>query len=125
MTNPCARDVPLYGTEPVPHAIIFFVVFFVGFIASFLFIKKIDKSAKKERQKTISQYLLFLWVVGPPVWFFIEYFFYFPAYGNMADCAGFEKLKGAQDVSAKVWAAFTVVLGAMYRNRFPEDATKD
>jgi len=113
--------VSLYGDEPFPHAFIFAGIFFLGFIASFWFIKKSDNA--NARAQTISQILLFLWVVGPPVWFFIEYFFYFPAYGNPA--AGFEKLKSAQDVTAKVWAAFAVALGAMYKKKFPGDDAND
>ena len=58
------------------------------------------------------------WVLGPPLWFFYEHFCFFPQYGNFVEGAGYEKLKAAQDVTAKVWAAFAVVLGAIYNKKF-------
>lgn len=109
-------NAPLYASEPLPHAQIFAVVAVVGFVASLLFVAKGERFA---RHKTISQVLLGLWVLGPPLWFFYEHFYYFPTYGNMAEGAGFEKLKAAQDVTAKLWAAFAVVLGALYNKKFP------
>lgn len=36
----------------------------------------------------------------------------------MSEGAGFEKLKAAQDVTSKLWAAMAVVLGALYNRKF-------
>ena len=52
---------------------------------------------------------------GPPLWFFFEHFYYFPWYGNPAlGKEAFSALSAAQSVTAKLWAAMAVVLGAMY-----------
>ncbi|RYY90108.1 MAG: hypothetical protein EOO15_03885 [Chitinophagaceae bacterium] len=110
------KDVPLYAHEPLQHAQIFAAVAVIGFIFTVVYLLR---SKGEPRQKTISQVLLALWVLGPPLWFFYEHFYYFPTFGNMADGAGFEKLKAAQDVTSKVWAAFAVVLGAIYNKKYP------
>lgn len=110
-----SHDVPLYLNAPFPHAGFFAAVAVLGFIVSVIFMLKGEKT---EKNKAICQFLLALWVLGPPLWFFYEHFYYFPAYGNMDEAAGFGKLKAAQDVTAKVWAAITVVLGALYNKKF-------
>lgn len=112
------NNVPLYLREPFPHAPIFAVVAVVGFIASIVFILKGCILFPNSHQ-TVSQVLVALWVLGPPLWFFYEYFYYFPSYGNMAEGAGFEKLKAAQDVTAKLWVAFSIVIAALYNKSFP------
>lgn len=108
-------DAPLYVNEPFAHAQVFAVAAVVLFFAS-LFV--VIWGGRWKHQKTISQVLLALLVLGPPLWFFGEFFYYFPAYGSMAEGAGFEKLKGAQEVTSKVWAAFVVVIGALYNKKF-------
>lgn len=116
-------DVPLYGSEPFPHAPIFAVVAVLGFIVSVAFILKGQRFSKKHH--FISQVLLGLWVLGPPLWFFYEHFYCFPKYGNMAGGANFEQLRAAQDVTAKVWAACAVVPGALYNKKFADDKSSD
>lgn len=111
-----SKDVPLYVNEPLHHAQIFAAVAVIGFVFTVVYLLR---SKNAPSQKTISQVLLTLWVLGPPLWFFYEHFYYFPSFGNMADGAGFEKLKAAQDVTSKVWAAFAVVLGALYNKKYP------
>jgi hypothetical protein len=111
-----SRDVALYACEPFPHAPFFAILAVVGFISTLAFVAF---GEKRKHHRSVSQLLLALWVLGPPLWFFYEHFYYFPAYGNMADGAGFEKLKAAQDATSKLWAAFAVVLGALYNKKFP------
>ena len=76
-----------------------------------------DKLFQHARWQFLCQVELALWALAPPFWFFYEYFYHFPKHGNPA--AGFEKLKAAQDVSAKAWAAISLVLAAIYTARFP------
>ena len=105
----------LYVSEPIPHAAIFAAVAVLGFFfTAFVLLR----NSSGNRQKNLAQVLLALWVLGPPLWFFYEHFYYFPTFGNMAEGAGFDKLKAAQDVTSKLWAAMAVVLGALYNKKF-------
>lgn len=99
---PISNTAPLYVTEPLPHAELFAGVAVIGFAVTLLFVAR---GQTYSFHRKLSQVLLALWVLGPPLWFFYEFFYYFPTYGNMAEGAGYEKLKGAQDVTAKLWAA--------------------
>ena len=57
------------------------------------------------------------WVIAPPIWFSFEYFVLFKQKG-----AGdvFESFKYGQDVSAKAWMAFVVVLtGILEKKLWP------
>nr|WP_315183785.1 hypothetical protein [uncultured Albidiferax sp.] len=105
----------LYVGEPIPHAAIFAAVAIFGFFYT-VFVLLQDSGSN--RHKSWAQVLVALWVLGPPLWFFYEHFYYFPAFGNMSEGAGFEKLKAAQDVTSKLWAAMAVVLGALYNRKF-------
>ena len=89
------HEVLLYLNEPFDHARVFAVIAVLGFISSIFFILKGGKLLPPRHHKIVSQVLLGLWVLGPPLWFFYEYFYYFPSYGNMAEGAGFGKLKDA------------------------------
>lgn len=86
------------------HAGLFAVFGTILFIATVLLING--------DHKVLSQIAVALWTVGPPLWFFFEYFYHFPKYGNPE--AGDGDLKAAQDVTAKVWAGFAVLLGVFY-----------
>lgn len=50
------------------------------------------------------------WVVAPPIWFSIEYFYLFKKYQVPG---AFEALKYGQDVASKVWLAIAAVLTAI------------
>jgi len=54
------------------------------------------------------------WVIAPPIWFSIEYFLLFK--GKGADHV-FESFKYGQDVSAKSWIAFVVILTAILEKK--------
>jgi hypothetical protein len=58
-----------------------------------------------------------VWALGPPLWFFYEYFHYFPAHGNPD--AGFEQLKAHQAMATKVWFGMLLVLAALFTNSVP------
>ena len=108
---------PLY-LDPTIHVEVFATLAVVGSIASLAFM--LMSKPESTLAKHISQLLLALWILGPPLWFFYEHFFFFPAHGNPV--LGFTGLKGAQDVTSKVWAAIAVVLGAVYNKKFPGGA---
>jgi len=57
-----------------------------------------------------------VWVVGVPVYFFIEHLFIFRNYGNQNQ---YEQFTRVQDLAAKIWAAAILVLAACYLNQFP------
>jgi hypothetical protein len=93
------------------HAVLFAILGVVGFIASAWLILRGGNNYKR-----LSQIILSIWSVGPPLWFFYEYFYHFPKYGNAE--AGFDGLKAAQDITAKVWAAIAILLGVFYTMTF-------
>lgn len=99
------------------HAGLFAVLAVVAFFATALLILEGDQHFSGTAHKRLSQVAVAFWSVGPPLWFFFEYFYYFPKYGNST--AGFAGLKAAQDVTAKVWAAIAVLLGVFYAITFP------
>ena len=102
--------------EKKNHPQLFAVLGIVGFVANIAILFFGSQECDKSSHKLISQIAIGAWVLLPPLWFFYEYFYFFPAHGNPA--AGFERLKGAQEVSSKVWAAVAVVLAALYTAKF-------
>jgi len=58
------------------------------------------------------------WLIGPPVWFWFDYFFIFKQYGDFKE--HFEHFKYGQEVCAKVWAGVTVFLYAIHKLQSPE-----
>jgi hypothetical protein len=71
------------------------------------------KRSGKEPQdrRTAKNWLLGLWVLLPPAWFFFEYIFLYRHFGKAA-C--FESFKYAQDLVGKGWAGMVAVLGVLY-----------
>jgi hypothetical protein len=51
-----------------------------------------------------------VWAVGPPSWFWYEYFYLFPKYG---DPDGFERLKYGQQVAVAIWAGVALAVFAL------------
>lgn len=51
--------------------------------------------------------VLALWVLGPPVWFWVDYFVIYRRYG---DPEAFDSFKHGQQVSLAVWAAIALLL---------------
>jgi hypothetical protein len=48
-----------------------------------------------------------LWIIGPPVWFWFDYFFVYRKYG---DPEAFDSYKHGQQISLAIWAALAVLL---------------
>ena len=105
---------PLYQTSTF-HVEIFATIAIVGSIFSLVFMLK--SKTESARARHVSQILLAMRILGPPLWFFYEHFFFFPAHGNPA--RSLSDLQAAQDVTSKVWAAIAVILGATYNKKFP------
>jgi len=50
------------------------------------------------------------WVIAPPSWFFVEYYFVF---NRKEDPNSLERFKVGQDVAQKFWAALLVLLAGI------------
>ena len=61
-----------------------------------------------------------IWVVGVPVYFFIEHVMIFRVWG---DHSQYEQFKRVQDLATKIWAAAIVVLSACYSANFSDKFT--
>jgi hypothetical protein len=57
-----------------------------------------------------------LWVIGPPVWFFLEHVYIFRIWG---DPDQYEQFKRLQDLAGKIWAGVIIFLVALYAGQFP------
>lgn len=49
------------------------------------------------------------WLIGPPIWFAIEYFFIYKRYGSEVDL---EEFKYGQEVMTRLWAGVAAALVA-------------
>jgi len=65
-------------------------------------------TSKKER--TLH---LVLWAIGPPLFFFIEWFYLFPNYGVRCKEAT-EALRSGQEVASALWAGIGALFAALY-----------
>lgn len=90
------------------------IIGILGFAASVAFLL-LGKSCSQYSAWAIG--IGIFWALAPPIWFFFEYFYYFPKHGKSD--ASLESLSAAQDVSARVWAAFLAVLAAILTKLFP------
>lgn len=57
-----------------------------------------------------------VWVVGVPIFFFIEHVVLFRKYGDPSQYEQFQRL---QELAGKVWAGAIVVLAAFFAQTFP------
>lgn len=108
---------PLYSSSKY-HPLLFGTLFVIGFLATSAVIFFGNSYFSCTVHKRLSQIVLALWGVGPPLWFFFEYFYYFPKHGNPT--AGFSSLKDAQEVTSKLWAATAALLTVFYFISFPD-----
>ena len=106
---------PLY-LEKLRHGELFAVLGVVGFIVNLVILFAGGGFLEGKVHKIVSSFTVGAWVLLPPLWFFYEFFYYFPKHGNPA--AGFERLKSVQEISSKVWAAVAVVLAGIYSAQF-------
>ena len=111
-TDKPPRQPPVYSPASVGNRLFAFGVFvlalFVG-CAWFLL------TAGKEH-RSLSLVLGACWVIGVPIFFFIEHTYFFRKWG---DPAQYDQFKRLQDQAAKVWAAAIVVLAAFFTQNFP------
>jgi len=61
-------------------------------------------------ETTFLEVMWAVWVLVPPAWFAIEYFYVFRRFNNVADLEAF---KYGQDTAAKGWLAVVAVLSAV------------
>jgi hypothetical protein len=69
---------------------------------------------------------LVIWTLAPPAYFFAEWFFFYPRYGDMRPEV-IDSLVHGQDICRDLWAAFVALFGALHiaeslKNR-PADAS--
>ncbi len=58
-----------------------------------------------------------VWVVGVPIFFFIEHVVLFRRYG---DPSQYDQFKRLQELAGKIWAGAIVVLAAFFAQTFPK-----
>jgi hypothetical protein len=59
---------------------------------------------------TLIYLVLPFWIVGPPVWFWFDYFKVYRRYG---DPEAFDSYKHGQQISIAIWAAFALLFAAL------------
>jgi hypothetical protein len=106
------KPLPKLYKEGAIHAGLFAILGILAFGASVLFLYTGLGISDKELKKNISQCILATWALGPPIWFFYEYFHYFPEHRNQD--VGYDAPKAAQEVTAKLWVACSATLLAIY-----------
>jgi hypothetical protein len=67
--------------------------------------------ADREDVRVAKSLILGAWVLLPPLWFFIEYIYFYRWWGK-PEC--FEAFKYAQDLGSKGWAGMVAVLGVLF-----------
>jgi hypothetical protein len=106
------RQSPIYSPPIIGDRLLGFGVFvLVLFIGCAWFLL----TAGKE-YKTLSLVLGACWVIGVPIFFFVEHTYFFRKWG---DPAQYDQFKRLQDQAAKIWAAAIFVLAAFFAQNFP------
>ena len=96
------RQKAIYTSTTVGNGLfVFGIVILILFIlnASFLLVAGKDSRA-------LALILCACWVIGVPIFFFIEHAFFFRKWGDVTQ---FDQFKRLQDQAAKIWAAATRV----------------
>lgn len=89
------------------------------FFASLIYAYKIRTGSRTVEEKQIRGYILIgLWVLLPPIWFFVEFQLLHP---NIFPQDSFElsRVKQSQELARNVWLAFVVVLAAIVGVKWP------
>jgi hypothetical protein len=63
-----------------------------------------------------------IWILAPPIWFWIEYFFVYGKEDATKDKPALEAFKYGQDQASKIWLALVTVLFGLY---FGKDLIRD
>ncbi|GAA0852822.1 hypothetical protein [Aliiglaciecola litoralis] len=92
---------------------IFGAAVFIGFFCCAVWLNAHRGAEHKDMAYMIGTF----WVIGPPVWFFIEYFFIFRRFGNPQ---AKEELKRGQELASKIWAGVIIILTAIFTDTFPQ-----
>lgn len=70
------------------------------------------RDQKEERNRhTAKSWLLGLWVLLPPLWFYVEYIYLYRHFGK-AECFG--SFTYAQEPVSKGWVVLVIALGVLY-----------
>lgn len=68
--------------------------------------------------KLVQAGVAIFWIVAPPVWFWIEYFYVnwsnYLSWKGKSDAEKFERFKYGQDISSKIWLAVSTSLLMLY-----------
>ena len=106
-----ARALPgVYKDPRVGNAIFAFgVLMFIVFIASAYMI-----ATQYKTHPIASITLGAVWVVGVPVFFFVEHVVLFRRFG---DASQYEQFKRVQELASKIWAGAIVVLAAFFAQK--------
>nr|WP_315246328.1 hypothetical protein [uncultured Albidiferax sp.] len=102
----------IYKGEVGNVLFLFGVVMFGVFIASAYMIAE-----HREAHPFASITLGAVWVVGVPLFFFIEHTVLFRKYGDKSQ---YDQFKRAQELASKIWAGAIVVLAAFFAQTFPK-----
>lgn len=71
-----------------------------------------NRGQKEERNRhTAKGWFLGLWVLLPPLWFYVEYIYLYRHFGKAA-C--FDSFRYAQELVSKGWVVLVLVLGVLY-----------
>ena len=103
----------IYKDNKIGRRIIGFgVIMFLLFIICAVFILMGSKCYRTE-----SIIIGSIWVVGVPIFFFLEHVILFKKYG---DPTQYDQFRRVQDLAAKIWAGAIVVLAAFFAETFPK-----
>ena len=64
--------------------------------------------------KIVQAIVLSVWIIGPPVWFWAEYFFIWLPSHRQANSQMLDEFKYGQDVAAKIWLGLVSALLGLY-----------
>jgi hypothetical protein len=70
-----------------------------------------DADKRREYMRVPKSLILGAWVLLPPLWFFLEYIYFYRWWGK-PEC--FEAFKYSQDLGSKGWAGMVAVLGVLF-----------
>jgi len=95
------------------------VIFAFGIVMFLVFIASAYMLATQRATYPIGSVALgALWVVGVPIFFFLEHVYLFRKYG---DPSQYDQFKRLQELGGKIWAGAIVVLAAFFTgNAFPK-----
>jgi membrane protease YdiL (CAAX protease family) len=117
MTDP---DMSIYPTERKAP---FWVVFATAVLAVIIALATISAAYQSmcEKDFTYVYIAIAVWAIGPPVWFWAEYFGIYLKWGKRES---FDLFKYGQQVAASIWAGMLALL-LLFANSGAIDPTKE